>query len=110
MDKIEAHDRELKRYAVAKLSTLDNIDVYNAKTEGSIIAFNVKNIFSQDTAVYLNKHKICVRAGNHCAKLLKESLGINNTCRISFYLYNTKKEIDHLIDVLDNESILEESL
>jgi cysteine desulfurase/selenocysteine lyase len=110
IEKIEAHDRELKRYAIAKLSTLDNIDVYNVKTEGSIIAFNVKNIFSQDTAVYLNKHKICVRAGNHCAKLLKESLGINNTCRISFYLYNTKKEIDHLIDVLDNESILEESL
>jgi cysteine desulfurase/selenocysteine lyase len=110
LDKIEKHDRELKRYAVAKLSALDNIDVYNPNIEGSIIAFNVKNVFSQDTAVYLNKHKICVRAGNHCAKLLKESLGINNTCRLSFYLYNTKEEIDYLVDVLSNESILEESL
>ena len=84
--------------------------MYNPNTEGSIIAFNVRNIFSQDTAIYLNKHKICVRAGNHCAKLLKESLGINNTCRISFYFYNTKEEIDYLIKVLDNENILEESL
>jgi cysteine desulfurase/selenocysteine lyase len=110
MDKIEAHDIELKKYAVEKLKMLPNIDVYNPLTKGSIIAFNVKNIFSQDTATYLNKYKICVRAGNHCAKLLKESLGINNTCRISFYLYNTKEEIDYLIKVLDNEHILEESL
>jgi cysteine desulfurase/selenocysteine lyase len=110
LDTIEKHDRELKRYAVTKLSALDNIDVYNPDIEGSIVAFNVKNVFSQDTAVYLNKHKICVRAGNHCAKLLKESLGINNTCRLSFYLYNTKEEIDYLVDVLSNESILEESL
>lgn len=110
MDKIEAHDIELKKYAVEKLKMLPNIDVYNPLTKGSIIAFNVKNIFSQDTAAYLNKYKICVRAGNHCAKLLKESLGINNTCRISFYLYNTKEEIDYLIKVLDNKNILEESL
>ena len=110
IDSISKHCAELKRYAVSKLSNLNNIDVYNPNTEGSIIAFNVRNIFSQDTAIYLNKHKICVRAGNHCAKLLKESLGINNTCRISFYLYNTKEEIDYLIKVLDNRNILEESL
>lgn len=110
MEQIEKHDSELKKHAVRRLATLDNIDVYNPHTEGSIIAFNVKNVFSQDTSVYLNKHKVCVRAGNHCAKLLKESLGINNTCRLSFYLYNTKEEIDHLIDVLDSDIILEESL
>lgn len=110
IDNMANHDQELKKYAVEKLSALDNIDIYNSHTIGGIIAFNVKNVFSQDTAVYLNKHKICVRAGNHCAKLLKESLGINNTCRISFYLYNTKEEIDYLVSVLDNDKILEESL
>jgi len=110
IENIERHGRELKRYAIEKLSTLNNIDIYNPSIEAPIIAFNVKNVFSQDTAIYLNKHKICVRAGNHCAKLLKESLGINNTCRISFYLYNSKDEIDYLVKVLDNENILEESL
>lgn len=110
IDKIAEHDRELKKYAVSRLSMLNNIDIYNPTSEGGIIAFNVKNVFSQDTAVYLNKHKICVRAGNHCAKLLKESLGITNTCRISFYLYNTKEEVDYLVNVLDNNNILEESL
>ncbi|MDD4298952.1 MAG: cysteine desulfurase [Bacilli bacterium] len=110
IDKITQHDIELKQYAVSKLSALKNVDVYNSKTKGPIVAFNVKNVFSQDTAVYLNKHKICVRAGNHCAKLLKEKLGIKNTCRISFYLYNTKAEIDYLVNILDNDNILEESL
>ena len=52
------------------------------------------------TAVYLNNYNICVRAGNHCAKILKDELGIKNTCRISLYFYNTKEEIDILIDKL----------
>lgn len=110
IDKISEHDQDLKKYAVSKLSELDNVDIYNPKTQGGIIAFNVKHVFSQDTAVYLNKHKICVRAGNHCAKLLRESLGINNTCRLSFYLYNTKEEVDFLVSTLRNSNILEESL
>ena len=52
--------------------------------------------------IYLDNYNICVRAGNHCAKLLKDELGIKNTCRISLYLYNTKEEIDKLIEVLKN--------
>lgn len=110
IEKIQAHDKELKKYAISKLSELNNIEVYNADSEGAIVAFNVKDVFSQDTAVYLNKKKICVRAGNHCAKLLRETLGINNTCRLSFYLYNTKEEVDYLIETLKNDNILEESL
>ena len=65
-----------------------------------MIAFNIDGVFSQDTAVYLNHYHICVRAGNHCAKILKEDLNVKNTCRISFYLYNTKEEVDELIRVL----------
>lgn len=110
IDNITIHERKLKEYAVLKLSKLDNIELYNPFTKAGVIAFNVKDVFSQDTAIYLNKHKICIRAGNHCAKLLKEELGINNTCRISFYLYNTKKEIDKLISVLEGKDILRESL
>jgi cysteine desulfurase/selenocysteine lyase len=110
IDNITKHDQELKRYAIEELSKLDNIDVYNPNTEAGIIAFNVKNVFSQDTAVYLNKHKVCVRAGNHCAKILKEDLGISNTCRASFYIYNTKEDIDKLVSLLKNDDILKESL
>ncbi len=56
-------------------------------------------------AIYLNKYHICVRAGNHCAKILKDELGIKNTCRMSFAFYNTKEEIDKLVDALKNKNI-----
>ena len=69
-------------------------------------AFNLEGVFSQDTALYLDHYNICVRAGNHCAKVLKEEINIKNTCRISLYFYNTKEEIDKLIDALkDSEDL-----
>ena len=77
----------------------------------TIVAFNIDGVFSQDTAIYLDKYKICVRAGNHCAKILKDVFNIGNTCRISLSFYNTKEEIDLLINVLKNsKNIWEEIL
>ena len=103
---IEKTEKELKDYAIKRLKEIDNIIIYNE--ECGIITFNMKDIFSQDLAIYLNKYNICVRAGNHCAKILKGELGIKNTCRISFYFYNTKEEIDKLIKVLKNPNIYNE--
>lgn len=102
IDNIYRHELELKKYFLEKIKDVSEIEIYNKNTESGIIAFNIKNVFSQDTAVYLNHYNICVRAGNHCAKILKDELHVNNTCRISFYLYNTKDEIDKLVEVLSN--------
>ncbi len=101
-EKIEKHEQELKEYLLEGLSKIDNVEVYNKTTKSGIVLFNLANVFSQDTAVYLNHYNICVRAGNHCAKILKDELGIRNTCRISLYIYNTKEEIDKLLEVLKN--------
>ncbi len=108
MNKIEQYEKNLRRYAIDKLKKVPNIIIYNEEGESSIITFNIKDIFPQDLAIYLNKYNICVRAGNHCAKILKDELGIKNTCRISLYFYNTKEEIDKLVSVLNNPNILEE--
>ena len=108
MDKIENYEKNLKEYALKRLKGIDNIIIYNENTKSGIITFNYKNVFAQDLAVYLNKYKICVRAGNHCAKILKDEIGIKNTCRLSFYLYNTYEEIDKLIEVLKNPHLKEE--
>ena len=102
LDNIEKHDKELRDYFITKLSKIDNIDILNKNSDAGNILFNVKGVFPQDTAIYLDHYNICVRAGNHCAKLLKDELGIKNTCRVSFYLYNTKEEIDKLIEALKN--------
>ena len=96
---------------ISGLEKLDFITVYNKKANGSVVAFNINGVFSQDTSVYLNKYNICIRAGNHCAKILKDELNIKNTCRISLSLYNTKEEIDLLLNCLRNsENIWKEIL
>ena len=108
MNVIEKYESNLKEYAIHELQKLDDIKIINPNTKGSIITFNYKDIFAQDLAIYLNKYNICVRAGNHCTKLLKEVIGIKNTCRISLSFYNTKEEIDKLVEILNNPNIKEE--
>ena len=105
---IELKEKELKEYALEKLKNIKDIIIYNERAESSIITFNIEGIFAQDLAIYLNKYNICVRAGNHCAKILKDDLGIKNTCRISLYFYNTKEEIDKLVEVLNRPNIINE--
>ena len=110
IDNIEKYVLDLRQYAIEKMLKLKNIEIYNKNIKSSTIVFNVKGVFSQDTSTYLNKNGINVRAGNHCAKILKDEIGVTNTCRISFYFYNTKEEVDSLIKVLEEEDILLKSL
>ncbi len=102
VDKIHKYELELKEYMVEELSKIPNIILYNKNSKSGILAFNVEGVFSQDTSVYLNHYNIAIRAGNHCAKVLKDDLDIKNTCRVSLCLYNTKEEIDVLIKALKN--------
>ena len=108
MKRIEEYEKDLRKYAIEKLKKVPNIIIYNENSESGIITFNIKDIFPQDLAIYLNKYNICVRAGNHCAKILKDEIGIKNTCRMSLYFYNTKEEIDRVVEVLDNPNIINE--
>ena len=111
IDNINKYEKELRRYLISELDKLDFIDVYNKEVDTSIVAFNIKGVFAQDTAIYLDKYNICVRAGNHCAKILDNELNISNTVRISLSFYNNKEEIDLLINVLKNsENIWKEIL
>lgn len=101
VDKIHEHEYNLKKYLIEKLEKIPNIILYNKNTESGIVAFNIDGVFPQDTSIYLNTFNIAIRAGNHCAKVLKEELDIKNTCRVSLHLYNTKEEIDKLVDALE---------
>ena len=98
MDEIHAYEQSLRKYAVEQLSQLDNVTIYNASSEGGPIAFNINDVFSQDGASLLNTHGIAVRAGQHCAKILDNFLNVTNTLRVSLYFYNTKEEIDVLVE------------
>ena len=102
MDKIHEHEIKLRNYFLDKVKDIDNIIIYNKNSNSGIISFNLDGVFSQDTSIYLNKYNICVRAGNHCAKMLKDEMNIRNTVRISMYLYNDYSDIDKLVEVLKN--------
>ena len=106
LDNIYKHELALKEYAIEKLSKNPKIKIYNKNSKSGIISFNYEGVFAQDVAVYLNKHNICVRAGNHCAKNLVNELEVKNTCRASFYLYNTFEEVDKLVEALNNDDLL----
>ena len=106
MDKIHKHEVALKKYLLSKLEDIDGITIYNKNSNSGILSFNIDGVFAQDSSVYLNKYNIYVRAGNHCAKLLKNEIGIKNTIRVSMYLYNDYSDIDRFISVLKNKNNL----
>ena len=103
-DKIQEHDREIVEYAREKLSKLDYLDIYmtpNAKNHSAVISFNIKGVHPHDVASILDSENVCIRSGNHCAQPLMRFLGIDSTCRASFYIYNTKEDVDRLVDGIE---------
>lgn len=102
MENITNYESSLRKYTISKLKTLQNLTIYNEFAEGAIITLNYKGVFAQDEATYLNSKGICVRSGEHCAKILHDFLHTVATVRISFSFYNTKEEVDYLVEVLKN--------
>ena len=102
LDKIHEHEMMLKKKLVSELEKIDNIILYNKNSDSGILSFNIDGVFAQDSSIYLNHYNIYVRAGNHCAKLLKDVMGVKNTVRVSMYLYNSLEDVEKLVDALKN--------
>lgn len=108
MENIFKHEEMLRDYFIEKTKNLDNLIIYNKYASTGIFTFNVKGVFAQDEATYLNSKGIAVRSGQHCAKILIDFLGEVATVRMSTYLYTTKEDIDALVDALkDGGDILD---
>lgn len=110
MKKIHDYELELRKYLINKLIDIPHIDIIDIEADSGIVSFNVEGIFSQDVAVYLDKYNICLRAGNHCAKILKDAVGVKNSCRISLYFYNNYEEIDRLVELLSDKNRIEKEM
>ena len=100
LDYIHQYERMLKQYLVQKLSTIPSVVLYNKDSDSGILAFNIIGVSSMEVSRYLNDYHICVRAGNHCSKMLNEDMEIPSTVRVSLYFYNTKEEIDQFVRAL----------
>jgi cysteine desulfurase/selenocysteine lyase len=104
MDNIRKHEIELIKYGLDRFSELDKVKIYgptDPSIRAGLITFNLEKIHPHDVAGILDSEfGVAIRSGQHCAQPLTEHLGENSTCRASFYIYNTKEEVDVLIDGL----------
>ncbi len=102
LDRIEAHEEELLRYATERLEAIPGMRIFGtAPHKSAVISFLVDDIHPYDLGMLLDKMGIAVRTGHHCAQPLMERLGIPGTVRASFAVYNTREEVDALIKALD---------
>ena len=104
MDNVRQHEIELTKYAMEKFSKIPGLQVYGTKDiskRGGVISFNFADVHPHDVADIIDKEGISLRSGHHCAQVLMERLNVAATSRASFYIYNTKEDIDALIDSLN---------
>lgn len=104
MQNIRDHEIELTAYALEKLSAVPDMKIYgplNPQKRGGVISFNFESVHPHDVAYIIDQAGVSVRSGHHCAQVLMEKLNIAATTRVSFYIYNTKSEIDSLVTSLN---------
>ncbi|EDO1151586.1 SufS family cysteine desulfurase [Listeria innocua] len=100
---IHAHEQALASYAIEEMSKIEGITIYGPKDASKrcgLVTFNLEGAHPHDIATILDEDGIAIRAGHHCAQPLMKWLDVSSTARASFYIYNTKEEIDALIDGL----------
>lgn len=103
LDKIRQHEKEITAYALDRLQEMIEIKIYgplDAEKRGGLVAFTFSDIHPHDLATFFDQEGIAIRAGHHCAMPLHKHLGIGATARASFYLYNTRSEVDAMIATL----------
>ena len=100
---IQNVEEAITKYAVNELSKLDFLELYitpHLENHSSVISFNIKGVHPHDVASILDSNGVCVRSGSHCAQPLLRYLGMDSTCRASFSIYNTKEDVDNLVEAL----------
>ena len=104
MDFVEERENELAQYALERLGEREDVEVYGppaGEPRSGLVAFNLDGIHGHDLSALLDERGIAVRAGDHCTQPLHDRLDIPGSVRASFYVYNTKAEIDTLLDAVD---------
>lgn len=109
MDNVRVHEKELTKYALDRITGVKGLHVYGTRDvekRGGVISFNFGDIHPHDLATILDEDGVAIRSGHHCAQPLMELLGVAATSRASFYIYNTKEEVDALINSLEKARVI----
>ena len=102
-ENISSRESQIVKYATTQLKNLKYLSLYmtsNETNHQSVISFNINGVHPHDVASILDSYGVCVRSGNHCAQPLLRYIGVDSTCRASFYIYNTKEDVDNLVNAL----------
>ena len=104
LERIRRHEERLAAYAYDRLTEAGDVTVFGPPGDrrGGLVAFNVDGVHAHDLSSILNDHGVAVRAGDHCTQPLHDKLGVAASARASFYIYNTREEIDALVDGVDD--------
>jgi cysteine desulfurase / selenocysteine lyase len=105
MSAVRAHELDLVKHAIACIKDIQGMTIYGpvqSADRGGVIAFNLGDIHPHDLATIMDDHGIAIRSGHHCAQVLMRKLQVSATSRVSFYIYNTKEEIDLFVQALDD--------
>ena len=104
MENVQAHEEMLAEYAYDRLTEYDDVTIYGPPGDdrGGLVAFNVDGVHAHDLSSILNDYAVAIRAGDHCTQPLHDTLGTAASARASFYIYNTREEIDKLVDAVDS--------
>jgi len=105
MERIEAHEEELARYAYDQLAAEPGVEIYGPEPgpeRGGLVGFNLESVHAHDLASIMNDHAVAIRAGDHCTQPLHDKLGVAASARASFYVYNTRDEVDKLVAAIDD--------
>jgi len=103
MESVRAHERDLTAYALERLPDIEGITLFgplDADRRGGVVSFAIEGIHPHDIAELCDREGVCIRAGHHCAQPLMRQLGVAATARASFHVYNSREDVDKLIDAL----------
>jgi cysteine desulfurase / selenocysteine lyase len=104
MAAIRAHEEDLTGYALERLSEISGVRIFGprrASERGGVVSFEIQGMHPHDIAEICNREAVCIRAGHHCAQPLMRVLGVPATARASFQVYNTREEVDKLVEALE---------
>jgi cysteine desulfurase/selenocysteine lyase len=106
MDEVAAHERALTRYALERLATVEGVTLYGPAERAGVVSFTLGDIHPHDLATIVDSEGIAIRAGHHCAQPLMRRLGVAATARATFYVYNTREDVDALVAALEKARTL----
>ncbi len=103
MERVRAHERELTAYALERLPEVEGLRIFgppDPERRGGVVSFALEGMHPHDIAELCDREAVCIRAGHHCAQPLMRTLGVPATARACFHVYNSRDDVDRLVEAL----------